>query len=721
VEAIPPAARPLYRRADLMGLLEPRSIAVVGASARAGSFGERTVRNLADYAGRTYLVNPRYERIGEVPCHASLAALPERPDLVVAATPMEACEAVVADCAAAGVGALVLYAAGFAETGRPDRAALQRRLVAAARAGGVRLLGPNCIGMADYRRGTKVSFFLLPTPAAPLARPAVGIVSQSGNLGFALAQAVEAGAQVTRVLTCGNSGDIDVADLVAAMGEDPDVSAIALLFEGIAEPMRLIEAAGIARRNGKPVAVHKLGTGMQGAQAAMSHTGSLAGSHAVYRAAFARAGMVLVEDFAGLLETASFLAKAGTPRAPGVAVVSTSGGAAIMAADRAEVHGVDLPQPGAAAEAVLRARVPDFGSPRNPCDVTAQVLTDPGSLRDCVAALLEDPAYGALILPNGYAYDAALPRFRMLDELAARHGKAACVVWTAQWLEGPGAREVEETGKVALFRSMDRCMAAIAAWQAAATVTAGEAEAGPRLSPPGAREAAARLLDAAAGPVLTEREAKAVLAAYGIPVVREVLTRDAEEAVHAAERLGYPVVLKVESPALPHKTEAGVIRLNLADAAAVREGFAAVTANARRAVPEAAIAGVLVQPMVPAGIEMVAGARRDPLFGPTVLVGMGGILVELLRDSAVAPAPVGEGEARAMIARLRGAPLLSGYRNLPAAEPGVLAGIVARLSELAADHADRIAEIDVNPVILAGARAVAVDALIALSPAPPHG
>jgi acyl-CoA synthetase (NDP forming) len=363
----------------------------------------------------------------------------------------------------------------------------------------------------------------------------------------------------------------------------------------------------------------------------------------------------------------------------------------------------------------LEARIPEFGSARNPCDVTAQVLTDPGSLRDCLGALFEDPAYGAVVLPNGFAYDVATPRFRLMGELAAQHGKPGCVVWTTQWLDGPGAREAEGEEHVALFRSMDRCMAAIAAWQArAARRQEGSAEA-VRLTPPGTKDAVARLLDQADGGVLTEREAKAVLAAYGVPVVQESLVADAKGAVVAAEQAGYPVVLKVESPALPHKTEAGVIRLNLGDAGAVRAAFAEVMANAHRAAPGAQINGVLVQPMVQAGIEIVVGARRDPLFGPTVLVGLGGILVELLRDTQVALAPVSHAEALAMLSRLKGAKLLSGFRNLPAADLDMLAGIVQRISELAADHGDRIAEIDVNPLICAGTRQVAVDALIALS------
>ncbi len=710
---MPPAARrPLYRRAELERLLNPRSIAIVGASARPGSFGERTQRNLAGFAGRLHLVNARYDRLGDLPCYPSIAALPEAPDLAVVAAPMEAVEDVVRDCVSAGVGAAVVYAAGFAETGRPERITLQNRVADMAREGRVRLVGPNCIGLLDYASGATVSFAAVPRPARLPGAAAVGIVSQSGNLGFAMAQGVERGVSVARVLACGNSADVDVADCVAALAEDPACAAIACLFEGMADPMRLIEAAETAWAADKPLVVHKLATGEGGAAAALSHTGSLAGSDAAYRAAFERAGVVLVDNYEALLETAAFLAKAPPPRADGVAVVSTSGGAAIMAADKAEMRGVALPQPGAEAQAVLDARIPEFGSARNPLDITAQVLNDPDSLRACAGALFADPAYGAVVLPNGYAYDFATPRFALLGELAARHGKPACVVWLTEWLEGPGAREAEAEPRVGLFRSMDRCFAALSAWQERGRRRAAGRAPAARLSPPEAASRAAALLDAAAGTTLTEREAKAVLAAYGVPVVGERLVGDAEAAVAAAEALGFPVVLKVESPDLPHKTEAGVIRLDLQDPAAVREGFAVVMANAARVSPPPRVNGVLVQPMVPEGVELVVGARLDPHFGPMVVVGLGGILVELLRDSATALAPVGEDEARAILRRLRGYKLLEGFRGLPPVDQHRLVDTIRRVSELAADGRDRIAEIDVNPLICAGERQVAVAALI---------
>jgi acyl-CoA synthetase (NDP forming) len=706
------AHRPVYRRAQLERLLHPQSVAIIGASQRTGSFGERTQRNLAGFAGRVHLINARYDRLGDLPCYPSIAALPEAPDLAVVAAPMEAVEGVVRDCVAAGVGGAIIYAAGFAETGRPECVSLQARIADIAREGGLRLVGPNCIGMLDYASGATISFAAVPRPAVPPGPAAIGVVSQSGNLGFALAQGVERGVAVSRVMACGNSSDVDVADCVAALAEDPGCAAIACLFEGMADPKRLIEAAEIAWAADKPLVVYKLATGEQGAAAALSHTGSLAGSDAAYRAAFEGAGAVLVDRYEELLETAAFMAKAPTPKATGVAVVSTSGGAAIMAADKAEERGVPLPQPGAAAQAVLDARIPEFGSTRNPVDITAQVLNDPDALRACAGALFADPAYGAVVLPNGYAYDFATPRFALLGELAAQHGKPACVVWLTDWLEGPGAREAEANPRVAVFRSMDRCFSALTAWQARGRRRAARPPAATRLSSAEAALCAAALLDDAPGETLTEREAKAVLAAYGVPVVGERLVTDTEAAVAAAEAVGYPVVLKVESPDLPHKTEAGVIRLDLRDAAAVRAGFAAVMDNAARVVPPPRINGVLVQPMVPAGLELVVGGRLDPLFGPMVVVGLGGIFVELLRDSATALAPVQEVEARAMLRRLKGYRLLEGFRGLPPVDQDRLVDVIRRISELAADQRGRVAEIDVNPLICAGDRQVAVDALI---------
>jgi acyl-CoA synthetase (NDP forming) len=703
----------VYSREQLTRLLHPASIAIIGASTRAGSFGERTLFNMKHYAGRAYPVNARYQTIGEHTCYPSVAALPEVPDCAVITAPRESVEEIVLDCAKAGIGGAIIFASGYSETGKEDRTAQQQRLAAIARETGLRIVGPNCIGVVNALLDCRSTFMDI-TPIPRPERNAVGVISQSGALGMALAQGVVRGLSVSHVLTSGNSCDVDMADYVNYLATDPSCGSIACVFEGMATPDRLLLAAENAWAADKPLVIFKMATGEQGAQAAMSHTGSLAGSHASYRAMFRRAGAIVVDDFEALMETAAFFAKAPPPKAPGAAVVAASGGAAIMAADRAEQHNVPMPQPTEAVRTILESRIPEFGSSRNPCDVTAQILSDPESLGICAGALLSDPQYGVLVSPLTYGYAPSAKRPQVYSALAEEHGKMACVVWQTEWQDGPGVVEANQCDRVALFRSMNACFSALAAWQWRADKrTAGAQIVSATMA---ATIAKARgLIAEASGPTLTEREAKTVLALYGVPVVGEQLVQSDDEAVNAAAALGYPVVLKVESPDLPHKTEAGVIRLNLRTADEVREGYAAVMANAGKVTPPPRINGVLIQPMVPQGIELVVGARNDPLFGPLIVVGLGGILVEVLNDTALSPAPVTPFEAEGLLRQLKGIKLLQGFRGMPAVDIKRLAGVISDVSRFAADHRDSVAELDVNPLICAGDRITAVDALIVVA------
>jgi acyl-CoA synthetase (NDP forming) len=705
-----PKRTSVYRHTDLTRLLDPASVAVIGASTRAGSFGERALMNLKHYGGRVYPVNARYEIIGDHRCYPDVAALPEAPDCAVIAAPREAVEEIVLACASAGVGGVIVFASGYAETGTPGRIAEQDRLSMIAKESGMRIVGPNCIGVVNAGLDLRVTFMDI-TPIPAPRKPSVGIVSQSGALGMALAQAVVRGASFSHVLTSGNSSDVDMADYISYLADDPSCAAIACVFEGMAQPERMLLAAERAWQRDKPLVVFKMANGEQGAQAAMSHTGSLAGSQVAYRSVFRRAGAVLVEDYETLIETAAFFAKAKPPKARGVAVVAASGGAAIMAADRAEQFAVPLPQPGKAVQAVLASHIPEFGSARNPCDVTAQILTNPHSLNECADALLSDAVYGALVVPQTYGYAPSAKRVAVYDSIAARHDKIACIVWQSEWLEGPGVREAETAEHVALFRSMPACFAALAAWHWRADRRA-RASVAIAPTPEPAVQAASALFAAAGSRPLTEREAKQALALYGVPVVAERLALSLTEAVDAAGSLGFPVVLKVESPDLPHKTEAGVVRLNLRNADELGEAYRAIMARAKAATPPPRIGGVLVQKMMPTGIEMVVGARIDPLFGPLVVVGLGGILVELMRDTALAPAPLSHEDALALLAELKGARLLDGFRGLPAVDRHRLADIICRIAAFAADHRHTIAELDVNPLICTGSAMTAVDALI---------
>ncbi|HET8746641.1 MAG TPA: acetate--CoA ligase family protein [Ramlibacter sp.] len=710
-----PASRPLYRPDELARTFSPRSIAVVGVSTNPAAFGSITYANIAGpgrFAGPVYMVNAKYERIGEQRCYPSIAALPETPDCVFIAVPRDAVEGIVTECAERGVGGVVLFSSGFGETGQPERVAQQQRLVAIARRANMRLVGPNCVGFMNYGLGVVGTFGTASFKGAP--RPgAIGLVSQSGAVGAALAQAQEHGTALSHMLTCGNASDIDVADQVAYLAADPACKAVACVFEGMSDPARFLTAAALCHEAGKPLVVHKLGTSERGAQAAVSHTGSVAGSQAAYRAAFEQAGVIMVDELEALLDTCTFFAKAPPPQARGVAVAAVSGGACIMLADKAELHGVELPHPTPATMAVLERLIPEYGAPGNPCDMTAQVLSTPKDLHDCFEALMADPQYGALVVPHTFAYAPATARIETLGKAAAEHGKIACNVWMTQHLEGPGAIESEQNPHVATFRSMNHCMAALGAWHKRSDWLREHARAEGRVAPAQARERAAALLAASPNATLTEREGKEVLAAYGVPVVRDVLTQSADEAAAAARELGFPVVLKVESPDIPHKTEAGVIRLGVKTEEEVRKAFDEVMRNAQAVSPPARISGVLVQPMVPQGTEIMVGARVDPQFGPMVVVGLGGIFVELLKDTSVRLAPVGPREARRMLGELKAQRALQGFRGTEPVDLERLAEAIARISELAADQREHIAELDVNPLICAGTRIIAVDALIA--------
>jgi len=700
-----------YEASELRPLLQPRSVAIIDFSSKPGSFGARTAENLAGSGADVWLVNPKRSAQPGLQLVASVEQLPRPVDCAVIAVPRDAVHDVAQACASKGIRGAIVYASGYAETGKAEHIALQQQLSALARRTGMRILGPNCIGILSDGGRLRLSF--AEAPELNQGHPsAIGLVSQSGGLGLALGQSARHGYAFSHVLTAGNSCDVDVADQVAFLADDPACKVIACLFEGMADPQRLLEAGRRAARAGKPVIVHKLATGEEGMQAAMSHTGSLAGSAAVYRAAFASAGMIEVDDFEALIETAAFFAKAGLPRSEGVAALSTSGGATIMVADKAELHRVPLPQPTADVEALLKSHIPEFGSARNPCDVTAQILSNPQSLPDCAEAMLASEVYGALVIPHPYAYAPGTARLMALEGVAARTGKPICCVWLSQWLDGPGTAEVEASPGLVLFRSMARCMAALRAWHLYGR-RVGKPAGSERLSEPIPAQVLRQ--EAGANRTLTESAAKRLLGRVGIPVVPERLVASPDAAFDAAEGFGYPVAMKIQSADIPHKTEAGGVMLDLRSGEAVKAAYATIVQNALAHSPSARIDGVLVQPMVQRDLELIVGGRRDPLFGPTVVVGLGGVFVELLKDSSVALAPVSPAQAREMIDALRGRQLLDGFRGAPGIDVAQVADAVARVSELLADHPDLIEELDVNPLVVSAGRIVAVDALITLA------
>ncbi|WP_159009919.1 acetate--CoA ligase family protein [Bradyrhizobium sp. S69] len=707
--------RPLYNAADLKRLIDPKVVAVVGASETRGSFGERTLSNMSGFSGKVFAINPKYQTLLGRPCVPSLADMPERPDCVVLCVARQMVESMIEAAAVAGAGGVVVYASGFAETAKPDRIEAQGRLIEVAHRTGVRVVGPNCVGLANTRSGAGLNF--MPDYAGMgHRRGPIGIVSQSGALGYTVLQGMERGIGFSHYLAAGNSCDVDVCDFISYLAENDDTRSIICLLEGVKDGDRFLSAARKARDAGKALIVYKTGNSETSSKAAMSHTGTMVGSVVAYQAALAEVGAIALDNLEAVLETASFFAKAGAPtRGRGAGILSTSGGAAVICADKAEAHGVPLPSLEARTASALHEVVPDFGSVANPSDLTAEVLKTSETFGFCLDAFLNDSGFSALVMPMIFAHASSSgARAPTIVEAASRTDRPLAVVWMNEWYQGPGSEILDADPKVCMFRSADRCFAALKAWFDWHEHRASHRTPAPRRSSLSAELAARGILSSAkaGGAALSETDSKRVLDCYGIAIPLEILASGPEQAVRASREIGGPVALKIVSPDILHKTEAGGVKLGLSTPQDVSAAAADILASAKRYAPEARIDGVSVQQMVPPGIEIVLGVKNDRQFGPLVAAGLGGIMVELLGDTKVRLAPVDDQAARAMLASLRGHALLTGFRGRPGIDIDRLVDIICRLSELAHDLRDVIDQIDVNPVIASADGAIAADALI---------
>jgi len=710
-----PSTRPLYGAADLSRLINPKIVAVVGASETRGSFGERTLSNMSAFTGKVFAINPKYQSLLGRPCVPSLADVPESPDCVVLCVARPMVEGMIEAAATVKAGGVIVYASGFAETAKPDRIEAQQRLVDLAHRTGVRVVGPNCVGLANTRSGAGLNF--MPDYAGMgHRRGPIGIVSQSGALGYTVLQGMERGIGFSHYLAAGNSCDVDVSDFISCLAEDDDTKAIICLLEGVKDGGRFLAAARKARDAGKALIVYKTGNSETSSKAAMSHTGTMVGSVVAYRTAFEDAGAIALDDLEAVLETASFFAKTMAPtRGRGVGILSTSGGAAVICADKAEQHDVPLPALEAKTAGALHEVVPDFGSVANPSDLTAEVLKTSETFGFCLDAFLNDSGFSALVMPMIFAHASSSgARAPTIVEAAARTDRPLAVIWMNEWYQGPGSEILDADPKVCMFRSADRCFATLRTWFDWHEHRQHRQASVERRSPPSAEQAARAILSKAmrGGAALSETDSKRILACYGIPIPQEVLARDPDQAALAATKIGGPVAVKVVSPDILHKTEAGGVRLALTTPEDVRKAAQEILVSASRYAPQARIDGISVQQMVPAGVEIVLGVKNDRQFGPLVAAGLGGIMVELLGDTAVRLAPVDDQTAHAMLKSLKGHQLLTGFRGKAAVDVDGLVDTICRLSELAHDLRDVVDQIDVNPIIAATGGVMAADALI---------
>ncbi len=693
------------RFASLDTLLRPRSVAVIGASADPVRIGGRPIRYMLErgFAGRIMPVNPNRAEVQGLPAWGSVAALPEVPDTAIVAVPGALAIDAVEQLGARGVRSAIVFTAGFAEMGEAG-AAQQAAMMAAGARHGMRLVGPNCLGLFNAR----VGFYPIFSSSLESGWPVpgrVGIASQSGAYGthmFAIARNRGIGTPVC--VTTGNEGDVTVGDVIGWLAEDPETDVIAAYIEGFNQPVRLLEALSLARAARKPVIVMKVGTSAVGAHAARSHTASVAGDDAVADAVLAEFGAIRARSTEAMLDIAVTATRRIYPARTTLGVITISGGAGVLISDAAEALGVEMPEMPQAAQERLRAVVP-YAAPRNPVDCTAQAFNDISLVGRFVDSMVEDGGYSAILgfFTQVGGSPSIGPGLRVqLRAVRERHPErlyVLCVVASPKMVRG-----YEEDGWV-VFEDPGRAVAAIAAMGQLGAAFAAEPSRAP------ARSSDVVLPSAAP----SEHEAMAVFEAAGIPGVARAVCTDAGAAVAAAARIGFPVVLKVLSPDILHKSEVGGVALGLADAEAVRGGFEALLERVRGHVPDARIKGVLVARMVRGGVECLMGVKVDPVFGPVAVVGLGGVFVEVLRDVAVRRCPFGPEVAEGMIRGLRGAPLLLGVRGRPACDIGALASALSALSVFAHRAGPRLVSAELNPVLALPEGCVALDALMELS------
>ncbi|MEC4575858.1 acetate--CoA ligase family protein [Streptomyces virginiae] len=696
------SGRPLHADVpDLDRFFRPESVAVIGASDAEGRPNTGITRRLiawAERAGaRIHPVHPTRPTVFGLACHASVADLPEQVDLAVllVSDPLP----VIEELADTKVKFAVAFASGFAETGGAGAAA-QERLAAAVQRSGLRLLGPNTNlnAFEEFRDD--------------LDGPAIALITQSGHQGRPVYTLQELGIRLSHWAPTGNEADLETSDFISYFAEQPEVGAIACYVEGLKDGRSFLLAADRAARNGVPVVAVKVGRTETGARTAASHTGKLTGADTVVDAAMRQFGVIRVDGLDELQDTAALLARARRPKADGVVVYSISGGTGAHFSDLATEAGLSLPTLSQAKQDELHQWIPPYLNVANPVDNGGHPVGDWRG-RKIIDAILADPSVGVLICPITGPFPPMSDKLAQdLVDAAEQTDKLICVIWGSPvGTEDAYRTTLLGSSRVATFRTFGNCITAVRAYLGHHRFTAGYRspfEDAPRTPSPSYRKAQALMRP---GQQLSEHAAKQLLRAYGIRVPREQLVTSAAAAVRAAGLVGYPVVMKASGPQLGHKTELGLVKIGLTSASQIRDAYRELTDIARyENVP---LDGILVCQMVERGVEMVVGVTQDDLFGPTVTVGLGGVLVEVLHDAAVRVPPFGEDQARAMLTELRGHALLEGVRGAPPADVDALVEVILRIQRMALEFGDELSELDINPLMVLprGQGAVALDAL----------
>lgn len=689
----------------------PQGVAIVGASADPAKPGGKVVQLLLKYSypGRVYPINPGRQQIQGLPACGSLAEIKTGVDLVIIALEAPRVLEVVRQCAALQIKNIVVISAGFAEIGG-EGAALQEELAGLAEKHGLQVLGPNCIGFINSLQPAAASFSLTVESNILRSGPAA-FVAQSGGLGILaifLADLEEFG--FSYMISTGNEVGLDFADAINFLAHEPPVKVIGGYLEGVKDGQKFRRACRAAAKAGKPVLLLKAGASREAAAAIRSHTGALAGSEAAYRAFFRQEGVLEVETLTEMLSLFKAFAPGRLPRGNRAAVMSLSGGMGVLATDLCTRAGLDLAKFSPATLQELQQLMPSIATVRNPLDPTAAMVSRLADVRKTIEIILADPAVDLFIFTTALWRSYGAEAGEMFAEVFQETEKPFVVIWPGC---SSAVKEVFYGRGVPFFSELKEGVGAAAAlWRYAAFL---DRRAG--------QEKSMSAVDAIAAPAgaplqieegeLTEAEAKGLLARWGIAVPRGEVVSTVEQAVEAAGRIGYPVVLKALSVEIAHKTGAGAVRLGLKNAEMLRRAWVQMQRDLRTRAAGAFISGYLVEEMLPVHLEFIAGAEVDPVFGPLILLGLGGIYVELFRDLSLRPAPLDPGQVREMLSGLKSAPLLEGFRGSAPVDRSSLVETVTRFSQMAAALKGCYREMEINPLVICrDGRAVAADALI---------
>ncbi len=681
---------------SLDAIFQPKSIAVIGASNKAGKIGHSVTKNLIDskYEGPIYPINPSESEVLGLKAYASTLDVPGEIDAAVIIVPSSLALQVTKECGEKGVKGLIVIASGFSEVGKKD---LELEMVALAHQYGMKILGPNIVGVLSNSGKMNASF----APCLPLPGKAA-LVSQSGALLIAMDTATYTRrVGFDKLISIGNMSDVDFGDCISWLDADDNTSAICLYIEGNRDGRKFMKAAQNAS---KPIIALKSGVSAHGAAAAASHTGSLAGAAKVYNAAFQQAGVVQATDLNNLFDRTLALALQPPLNGDNLLVITNGGGVGVLATDAAERFGIPLSFAPKDVQDELKKHMPEFGSAKNPVDVTGMAGTD-WYVESCRYAISHPWVDGLVVLYCETAVtdpmDIAKGVKRAVDESGVT-GKPVAISFVGGERSEAAIQWLVEIG-IPAYDAPDTAMNAMAALREYSRIKEGAVSAAAGFKPTGNREAALKIIEGArvdGRDSLTEVEAKQVFAAYGMPVTKNILSTSEDEAVKLANQIGYPVVMKIVSPDILHKSDAGGVKVNVKDDAAVREAYQTILKNAKAYKADADIHGIVIQEMAPWGTEVILGSVNDPTFGPTMMFGLGGIFVEVLKDVTFRVTPVSPIQATRMLEEINGTPILDGVRGEAPRDRKELADTIIKYSHMVYELADEISETDANPLLV---------------------